>query len=64
MGALPRWRQGTHDGDYVYVSAYPPEGVLVVTMDDHYARLTPDEARAHAKNLNSAADYVEKGTRT
>lgn len=55
----PHWRQTTHDGNWVYAAAYPREGVIVVTMDDHYARLTPAEARAHARHLIEAATYTE-----
>lgn len=54
-----QWRVPLADGDAVYVTSYPQEQVVVLTMDDHYARLTPDEARAYAKYLLRAADYTE-----
>lgn len=57
-----KWKQTAHDGNWVYVAAYSREEVVVVTMDDYYARLTPDEARAHAQNLIDAAAYVESGS--
>lgn len=58
-----KWKQTTEEGNWVYTAAYPREGVVVLTMDDYYARLTPDEARAHAQNLIEAAAYTESRTR-
>lgn len=54
-----KWKQTTEEGNWVYTAAYPREGVVVLTMDDYYARLTPAEARAHAQNLIEAAAYTE-----
>lgn len=54
-----KWKQTTEEGNWVYAAAYPREGVVVLTMDDYYARLTPAEARAHAQNLIEAAAYTE-----
>jgi len=58
-----KWKQTTEEGNWVYTAAYPREGVVVLTMDDYYARLTPAEARAHAQNLIEAAAYTESRTR-
>lgn len=54
-----KWKQTTEEGNWVYAAAYPKEGVVVLTMDDYYARLTPAEARAYAGHLTEAADYLE-----
>lgn len=56
-----RWKQTTEEGNWVYAAAYPREGVVVLTMDDYYARLTPAEARAYAQHLIEAAAYIESG---
>ena len=58
-----KWKQTTEEGNWVYTAAYPREGVVVLTMDDYYARLTPAEARAHAQNLIEAAAYTESRAR-
>lgn len=63
QAARSQWRQATIDGESVYVASYPQEQVVVLTMDDHYARLSPNEARAHARHILQAADYTEMGKR-
>lgn len=56
----PEWRQTTANGEWVYVAAYPKDDVAILTMDDYYARLTPDEARGLIRNLEEAVALLEK----
>lgn len=60
---FPQWKQTTANGDWVYAAAHVKDGVVIQTMDDTYARFTPEEARAHAQSLTEAASYIEKRTR-
>lgn len=53
------WRQAAQDKNLVYVGSYPSEQLITLTMDDHYVRMNPKQARELAGRLARAADYTE-----
>ena len=59
MAKAATWRQPTQDKNLVYVGSYPSEQLITLTMDDHYVRVNPKQARELAGRLARAADYTE-----